>query len=183
MNEITTVGLDLAKHVFQVHGVDASGVPVVRKRLWRSEVLAFFARLPGCLVGLEACATAHYWAREQKLIKIGAKVVSNGHYVTFQMGRDRGAATNVRLSPGCGHHLCQHEGREGPTRQGRRARGALMRAEQHVSARRRGQLPTLTTCREHGTRFAVVQGARKDDPGLTRPGMRGMSVGMRGMSV
>lgn len=63
MNEITTIGLDLAKHVFQVHGVDASGVTVVRKRLRRSEVLAFFTRLPRCLIGLEACATAHYWAR------------------------------------------------------------------------------------------------------------------------
>ena len=65
MNEITTVGLDLAKHVFQVHGVDASGAPVVRKRLRRSEVLAFFARLSG---GLEACATAHYWARELRAV-------------------------------------------------------------------------------------------------------------------
>lgn len=64
MSEITTVGLDLAKHVFQVHGVDASGATVLRKRLRRSEVLAFFARLPRCLIGLEACATAHYWARE-----------------------------------------------------------------------------------------------------------------------
>jgi transposase len=64
MNEITTIGLDLAKHVFQVHGIDASGAPVVRKRLRRSEVLTFFARLPRCLIGLEACATAHYWARE-----------------------------------------------------------------------------------------------------------------------
>jgi transposase len=68
MNEITTIGLDLAKHVFQVHGVDASGVTVVRKRLRRSEVLAFFARLPRCLIGLEACATAHYWARELQAI-------------------------------------------------------------------------------------------------------------------
>src|SRR5438067_3872474 len=68
MNEITTVGLDLAKHVFQVHGVDASGATVLRKRLRRGEVLAFFARLPGCLVGLEACATAHYWARELQAV-------------------------------------------------------------------------------------------------------------------
>ena len=68
MNEITTIGLDLAKHVFQVHGIDASGAPVVRKRLRRSEVLAFFARLPGCLVGMEACATAHYWARELQAV-------------------------------------------------------------------------------------------------------------------
>jgi transposase len=59
-----TFGTDLAKHVFQVHGVDASGAVVLRKRLRRSQVVAFFAGLPRCLVGLEACATAHYWARK-----------------------------------------------------------------------------------------------------------------------
>jgi transposase len=64
MNEITTIGLDLAKNVFQVHGVDASGAVVLRKRLRRGQVLGFFAGLSRCLVGVEACATAHYWARE-----------------------------------------------------------------------------------------------------------------------
>jgi transposase len=64
MGEVTTIGLDLAKHVFQVHGVDAEGAMVLRKQLRRAQVLAFFSRLPSCLVGLEACATAHYWARE-----------------------------------------------------------------------------------------------------------------------
>ena len=64
MNEITTIGLDLAKHVFQVHGVDAAGATVLRKQLRRAQVLAFFSGLPRCLVGMEACATAHYWARE-----------------------------------------------------------------------------------------------------------------------
>ena len=64
MSEITTIGLDLAKHVFQVHGIDAQGTTVLRKRLRRGQVLAFFSRIPPCLVGLEACATAHYWARE-----------------------------------------------------------------------------------------------------------------------
>src|SRR5262249_60988064 len=64
MNEIKTIGVDLAKHVFQVHGVDAAGECVLRKRLQRGQLVAFFARLPQCLVGLEACATAHYWARE-----------------------------------------------------------------------------------------------------------------------
>jgi transposase len=64
MSEITTIGLDLAKHVLQVHGVDAEGTTVVRKRLRRGQVLAFFSRIPRCVVGLEACATAHYWARE-----------------------------------------------------------------------------------------------------------------------
>jgi transposase len=64
MGDITTVGLDLAKHVFQVHGVDEAGGVVVRKQLRRGQVLAFFSRIPPCLVGLEACATAHHWARE-----------------------------------------------------------------------------------------------------------------------
>ena len=68
MGEVTTMGLDLAKHVFQVHGVDAEGATVLRKQLRRAQVLAFFSRLPPCLVGLEACATAHYWARELRAL-------------------------------------------------------------------------------------------------------------------
>jgi transposase len=62
--QVATIGLDLAKHVFQVHGVDASGSVVVKRRLKRSEVAAFFAGLQPCLVGMEACSTSHYWARE-----------------------------------------------------------------------------------------------------------------------
>ena len=62
--KITTVGLDIAKRVFQLHGVDAAGKAVLRRNLQRSEVLAFFKALPSCLVGIEACGTAHYWARE-----------------------------------------------------------------------------------------------------------------------
>src|SRR3954447_15954243 len=62
--EITTIGLDLAKSWFQVHGADAQGRPVLRKKLARSKVRAFFADLPPCLVGMEACGSAHYWARE-----------------------------------------------------------------------------------------------------------------------
>src|SRR5262245_19088057 len=68
MSEITTIGLDLAKHVFQVHGIDAQGTAVLRKQLQRAQVLAFFSRLPPCQVGLEACATAHYWARELRAL-------------------------------------------------------------------------------------------------------------------
>ena len=63
MKSITTIGLDLAKKVFQVHGVDAAGKAVVARKLKRKEVLAYFAKLPPCLVGMEACGSAHYWAR------------------------------------------------------------------------------------------------------------------------
>jgi transposase len=64
MVEIITIGLDIAKHVFQVHGVDAAGEAVVRRQLRRAEVLKFFAGLAPCLVGMEACGSAHYWARQ-----------------------------------------------------------------------------------------------------------------------
>jgi transposase len=70
--QVTTIGLDIAKRVFQVHGVDAAGAVVVRKKLRRSELLPFFARLGSCLIGIEACATAHHWARE--LIALGHEV-------------------------------------------------------------------------------------------------------------
>ena len=62
--QITTIGLDLAKNVFQVHGIDEVGNVTIRKKLRRAEMLAFFAELPPCRVGLEACATSHHWARE-----------------------------------------------------------------------------------------------------------------------
>jgi transposase len=62
--QVTTIGLDLAKHWFQVHGIDTDGQIAGRRKLQRSEVLDFFQSLQPCLVGMEACATAHHWARE-----------------------------------------------------------------------------------------------------------------------
>src|ERR1700680_3551623 len=70
--QVTTIGLDIAKNVFQVHGINAKEKVVVRKQLRRSQVIGFFSALPPCLVGMEACATAHYWARE--LRKLGHEV-------------------------------------------------------------------------------------------------------------
>ena len=64
MQAVTTIGLDIAKSVFQVHGVDAAGQVLIRRQLKRRAVLAFFQKLPVCLVGIEACASSHYWSRE-----------------------------------------------------------------------------------------------------------------------
>src|SRR5215207_213964 len=72
MGQVSTIGLDLAKSVFQVHGADASGAVVVRKRLRRSQVRPFLAAQPPCTVAMEACAGAHHWARE--LGKLGHTV-------------------------------------------------------------------------------------------------------------
>lgn len=62
--QTVTIGLDIAKSVFQVHGVDAQGTVVIRRQLKRRQVLPFFKKLPPCLIGIEACATSHHWSRE-----------------------------------------------------------------------------------------------------------------------
>lgn len=68
MEQISTIGIDIAKCIFQVHGIDATGQPVLCRRLRRNQVLLMLAKLPPCLVGMEACGTSHFWAREiQKL--------------------------------------------------------------------------------------------------------------------
>jgi transposase len=64
MGEVSTIGLDIAKSVFQAHGVDGAGAVVMRNRISRAKLLEFFADLPPCLVGMEACPSAHHWGRE-----------------------------------------------------------------------------------------------------------------------
>jgi len=94
MGEVTTIGLDLAKHVFQVHGVDATGSVVLRKQLRRGQVLSFFSRLPRCVVGMEACATAHYWARE--LGALGHEVrLMPAQYVKAYVKRNKNDAADA----------------------------------------------------------------------------------------
>src|SRR5262245_11421272 len=68
MQAVKTIGLDIAKSGFQVHGVDADGQVVFRRQLKRRHVLAFFQKVPSCLVGMEACATSHHWSRELQAV-------------------------------------------------------------------------------------------------------------------
>ena len=70
--QVTTIGFDIAKRSFQVHGADRQGRAVLKRKLARSKVLVFFANLPPCLVGLEACGGAHFWARQ--LTRLGHEV-------------------------------------------------------------------------------------------------------------
>ena len=72
VKEITTIGLDTAKSVFQLHGINADHHPVLRRQLKRRQVLPFFAKLPPCVVGIEACSASHHWSRE--LAKLGHTV-------------------------------------------------------------------------------------------------------------
>ena len=92
--QITTIGLDLAKHWFQVHGIDANGQTVVRKRLWRSGVIAYFRSIKPCLVGMEACATAHYWARELAALGHTVKLMPPA-YVKAYVKRNKNDAADA----------------------------------------------------------------------------------------
>ena len=109
MSEITTIGLDLAKHVFQVHGIDAEGTTVLRRRLRRNQVLAFFSRVPRCVVGLEACATAHYWGRELRAlgheVRLMPGAICEGVHQA-QQARCRRCGSDLRGGPAPDDALC-----------------------------------------------------------------------------
>jgi transposase len=92
--QCTTIGLDVAKNVFQVHGVDSAGGPVIRRKLRRAEVLSLFEGRPPCLVGLEACASAHHWGRE--IEKLGHEVrLMPPQYVRPYVKRNKNDATDA----------------------------------------------------------------------------------------
>jgi len=95
MQTVTTIGFDIAKSVFQVHGVDGAGQVVIRRQLKRRYVLAFFQKLPPCLVGIEACASSHHWSRA---------TLKKGAFWNFQTGvsrsKIRGAGPLALLRPG-----------------------------------------------------------------------------------
>lgn len=94
MDKVSTIGIDIAKNVFQVHGIDVEGSVVVRRQLRRGQMMAFFRKLSPCLVGIEACATAHHWARQ--LIGLGHEVkLMPPHYVKPYVKRSKNDATDA----------------------------------------------------------------------------------------
>ena len=112
--EITTLGIDLAKSVFQLHGVDADGAVVLQKKLRRGAVLDFLGKLDPCLIGMEACATSHYWAREIAALGHDVRLIPPAYvkpYVKRQKndaGRCRG---DLRGGDAAQHALCAGEDR------------------------------------------------------------------------
>jgi transposase len=83
MGEVSTIGLDIAKSVFQIHGVDVDGVAVIRKRISRAKLLEFFATLPACLVGIEACLTAHHWSRQLQALGHTVRLLPPSHVKVY----------------------------------------------------------------------------------------------------
>jgi transposase len=94
MGEVSTIGLDIAKSVFQVHGVDGAGAVVIRKRISRAKVLEFFAALPSCLVGIEACPSAHHWSRELRALGHSVRLMPPS-YVKAYLKRSKNDANDA----------------------------------------------------------------------------------------
>lgn len=92
--QVTTIGLDLAKSVFQVHGVDAAGKVAVQRQLRRGQMMAFFEKVPPCLIGMEACATGHHWARELKKLGHTVKLMP-ASYVKAYVRRQKNDAADA----------------------------------------------------------------------------------------
>src|SRR5260221_7176055 len=83
VDQITRIGMDTSKHIFQLHGVDAAERPVLRRKLRRNEVLAFFAKLPPTVIGMEACGAGHYWARELRKLGHEVKLIAPQHVKAY----------------------------------------------------------------------------------------------------
>jgi transposase len=92
--QIATIGVDLAKHVFQLHGIGPDGCVVLRRKLRRAQMMTFFAGLPPCLIGMEACATAHHWARELRTLGHEVRLMP-AHYVKAYVKRGKNDAADA----------------------------------------------------------------------------------------
>src|SRR5215204_6231901 len=103
MQAIMTIGLDIAKSVFQVHGIDASGQVILRRQLKRRYVLAFFQKLPPCLIGMEACASSHHWSRELQALGHIVRLMPPA-YVKPYVKRQKNDATDAEA-------ICEAVGR------------------------------------------------------------------------
>src|SRR5262249_4272814 len=107
MHAVTTIGLDIAKSVFQVHGVDAEGNVVVRRKLKRRHIIPFFQKLRPCLVGIEACASSHHWARE-----LHARIATPGRSPRWRAdaGQSRSALARWGRNRACRPCRARHSG-------------------------------------------------------------------------
>jgi hypothetical protein len=111
MGEVTTIGLDIAKSVFQIHGVDAGGAVVIRRRITRAKLLEFFASLPACLVGIEACPTAHYWSRRLQALGHTVRLLPPS-YVKAYLKRSKNDANDAALRHRNVETIAPRKGRE-----------------------------------------------------------------------
>ena len=149
--EIATIGLDLAKHVFQVHGVDTAGAVVLKRRLRRRELVAFFARLKPCRVGVEACATAHFWARELRALGHEVRLMP-AQYVKAYVRRGKSDAADAAA-------ICEAVTRPSmrfvPVKEEEQQAALMLHRVRDLLVRQRTQL--INAIRAHLAEFGMVE--------------------------
>ena len=150
MQVVTTVGLDIAKSVFQVHGVDSAGQVVIRRQLKRRYVLAFFEKLPACLVGIEACASSHHWSRELKALGHTVRLMPPA-YVKPYVKRQKNDATDAEA-------ICEAVTRANmrfvATKTPEQQSGLTLHRTRHLFIRQ--QTAVINVIRAHLTEFGIV---------------------------
>ena len=150
MQMITTIGLDIAKSVFQVHGVDAGGQVVIRRQLKRRYVLAFFQKLTPCLVGIEACASAHHWSRELQALGHTVRLMPPA-YVKPYVKRQKNDATDAEA-------ICEAVTRANmrfvPTKTAEQQSGLVLHRARHLFVRQ--QTSVINAIRAHLAEFGIV---------------------------
>src|ERR1700693_2236263 len=150
MQTITTVGLDIAKSVFQVHGVNADGHVVLRRQLKRRYVLAFFQKLPPCLIGIEACASSHYWSRELQALGHTVRLMPPA-YVKPYVKRQKNDAADAEA-------ICEAVTRPNmrfvPTKTPEQQSCLMLHRTRHLFIRQ--QTAVINSIRAHLAEFGIV---------------------------
>ena len=150
MQTIKTIGLDIAKSVFQIHGVDADGGVVARRQLKRRYVLAFFEKLPPCLIGMEARASAHHWSRELQALGHTVRLMPPA-YVKPYVKRHKNDATDAEA-------ICEAVTRANmrfvPTKTAEQQGGLVLHRTRHLLVRQ--QTSVINAMRAHLAEFGIV---------------------------
>jgi len=150
MQAVTTIGLDIAKSVFQVHSVDAAGQVIIRRQLKRRHVLAFFEKLPPCLVGIEACASSHHWSRELQALGHTVRLMPPS-YVKPYVKRQKNDAADAEA-------ICEAVTRANmrfvPTKTPEQQSGLMLHRTRHLFIRQ--QTSVINAIRGHLAEFGVI---------------------------
>jgi len=150
MQAITTIGLDIAKSVFQVHGVDAGGQPVIRRQLKRRHVLSFFQKLPPCLVGIEACASSHHWSRELQALGHTVRLMPPAYVKPYVKRQKNDAAEAEAICEAVTRANMRFVATKTPEQQS----GLMLHRTRHLFIRQ--QTAVINAIRAHLAEFGIV---------------------------
>ena len=150
MQTITTIGLDIAKSVFQVHGVDADGQVVIRRQLKRRYVLAFFQKLPRCLVGIEACASSHHWSRELQTLGHTVRLMPPAYVKPYVKRHKNDAADAEAICEAVTRANMRFVATKTPDQQS----GLMLHRTRHLLIRQ--QTAVINAIRAHLAEFGIV---------------------------